>query len=98
MMKLSFDKVDDIVAEKFNNFFPIANSLIEVNPGRVFLPHKFAEIAESILNLPIYSDDVWLVSYPRTGTHYFPNLHFVLEISNPSVNFIFTNNSLYLVI
>ncbi|XP_055376533.1 luciferin sulfotransferase [Condylostylus longicornis] len=67
-MKFSYKNVDQHVAEKLYNFFPVQNCFIEVNPGKVILPRKYIDIGQSILDLPIHSDDVWLISYPRTGS------------------------------
>ncbi|XP_067007721.2 luciferin sulfotransferase [Anabrus simplex] len=41
---------------------------MEVNPGRVLLPHDYRRIGELILDMEIRKDDVVLVSYPRTGS------------------------------
>ncbi|KAL1449726.1 hypothetical protein WDU94_002206 [Cyamophila willieti] len=32
------------------------------------VPPKFKEMGEEIYNMEIYPDDVWVVSYPRTGS------------------------------
>jgi hypothetical protein len=66
-MQIKFDKVEENVLKKLDKLFGVENCLIEVNPGNVLLPPKYAEIGERILNLEVRSDDVWLISYPRTG-------------------------------
>lgn len=67
-MKLEFSNPSAEIAKKYDELFPVQNCFIEVNPGKVYLPRKFADIGESIKDLPVYDDDVWLVSYPRTGS------------------------------
>ncbi|KAG5866098.1 hypothetical protein JTB14_015931 [Gonioctena quinquepunctata] len=44
------------------------NALVEFNPGRCILPPFFENYASQILDAPVREDDVWLVSYPRTGS------------------------------
>lgn len=66
-MQIKYDKVDENVLKKLDELFGVENCLIEVNPGNVLLPPKFEEIGERILNLEVRPDDVWLVSYPRSG-------------------------------
>lgn len=41
--------------------------LYEFNPGKCLLPEFFENYLEKIWNMPIKDNDVWLVSYPRTG-------------------------------
>lgn len=45
----------------------IKHALYEFNPGSCLLPGFFDMYLEPILNTPVREDDVWLVSYPRTG-------------------------------
>lgn len=56
-----------LVGEKLDNFFQGKNCFIEVNPGHVIMPKKFTEISDEIINCDVRHDDVWMISYPRTG-------------------------------
>lgn len=67
-MDLVFKELDKEVGERIDALFPKQNCFIEVLPKNIILPRKFVEIGESIRNLKTYSDDVWMVSYPRTGS------------------------------
>ncbi|KAI8115272.1 hypothetical protein FF38_13467 [Lucilia cuprina] len=67
-MELTFKDLDKEIAERIDALFPKKDCFIEVLPGNVILPRKFMEIGESIRNFQTYADDVWLVSYPRTGS------------------------------
>ncbi|KAM7359796.1 sulfotransferase 2 isoform 1-T2 [Cochliomyia hominivorax] len=67
-MELTFKELDKEIAVRIDSLFPKKNCFIEVLPGNVILPRKFQEIGESIREFQTYSDDVWLVSYPRTGS------------------------------
>jgi phage major head subunit gpT-like protein len=67
-MELTFSKVEGLYADKLEKIFGVeGGGMIEVNPGRVLVPPKFEDIAQRILNLEVRPDDVWLISYPRTG-------------------------------
>lgn len=67
MGRITYDRIEGEEGEKLDELFGIKDCLIEVNPGRVILPPDFKEIGERIMDLKVREDDVWLVSYPRTG-------------------------------
>ncbi|CAG9859342.1 unnamed protein product [Phyllotreta striolata] len=46
----------------------VKHALWEFNPGRCYLPGFFENYAQQILDAPVREDDVWLISYPRTGS------------------------------
>lgn len=57
--------------EKLDKFFRRENGFVEVNPGNVIMPRKYSEICEEIIDSHVRKDDVWMVSYPRTGEYNF---------------------------
>ncbi|XKL63786.1 hypothetical protein PGB90_006150 [Kerria lacca] len=67
-MQIKYNDVEEEYKKKLDKLFGVENCLIEVNPGNILLPPKYEEIGERILNLEVKFDDVWLVSYPRTGS------------------------------
>jgi len=67
MGRVSYDRIQGEEAEKLDDLFGMKDCLIEVNPGRVLLPPQYQEIGDKIVNMKVRTDDVWLVSYPRTG-------------------------------
>lgn len=67
-MGVQFKELDKEVAERIDALFPKKNCFIEILPEHTILPRKYVEIGESIRNLKTYPDDVWLISYPRTGS------------------------------
>jgi hypothetical protein len=42
--------------------------MVKSVPGNVYMPKRFAEIAEEVYNFEVRPDDVWIVTYPKSGT------------------------------
>lgn len=66
-MKVKIENLDEAISKKLIETFQSKNSFVKVE-GDVILPEKYAELAEDIKNLKIREDDVFLCSYPRTGS------------------------------
>ena len=66
-MDIHYNELDREACEKLDKFFLKKNGYIEVSPGNVVLPRKYSELAENAASMPVKKDDIWLVSYPRTG-------------------------------
>jgi hypothetical protein len=68
--EITFKEVEKEYALKLEKLFGTeGGGLIEVNPGRVLVPHAYKDAAQRIRDLEVRPDDVWLISYPRTGKH-----------------------------
>ena len=67
MGRITYEKIEGEDGEKLDELFGIKDCLVEVNPGRVILPPDYKDIGERIMDLKVRKDDVWLISYPRTG-------------------------------
>ncbi|XP_023164036.1 estrogen sulfotransferase [Drosophila hydei] len=67
-MQLTYRELDADIVRRTNAVFPVQDCFVEVLPDRLVIPRKYIEMGESIRDLPIYKDDVWMVSYPRTGS------------------------------
>ncbi|KAL7730395.1 hypothetical protein ACLKA6_016627 [Drosophila palustris] len=67
-MQLIYRELDADVVRRTNAIFPAQDCFVEVLPDQLIIPRKYVELGESIRQLPIYEDDVWMVSYPRTGS------------------------------
>ncbi|KAF4518308.1 hypothetical protein B566_EDAN005877 [Ephemera danica] len=66
---VTYSTVDESFADRLESLFGMKDGgLIEVNPGRVLMPPRFKEVAQRIVDLEVRPDDVWLISYPRTGS------------------------------
>ncbi|RZB73451.1 amine sulfotransferase [Asbolus verrucosus] len=55
-------------AEKLDEAFGVKGALLEFNPGQCVLPPYHIKIAQQIIDAPVREDDVWLLSFPRTGS------------------------------
>ncbi|KAF4533132.1 hypothetical protein B566_EDAN007943 [Ephemera danica] len=67
--EVTYKQLEGDVALKLENLFGLkGGGLIEVNPGHVLVPHAYKDIAQRVIDLEIRPDDVWLISYPRTGS------------------------------
>jgi len=64
-MSVQYGKVEGPLRQKVENLF--GENMLEVSPGNVLVPPKFLKIAQKIIDLQVRPDDVWIVSYPRTG-------------------------------
>ncbi|XP_014239915.1 sulfotransferase family cytosolic 1B member 1-like [Cimex lectularius] len=67
-MSIKYQELTGEDREKLDSLYGVPNCLIKVNPGGVLLPPKYKELGERIHNMEVHEDDVWLVSYPRTGS------------------------------
>ena len=83
---ISYDFINDQLAENLDDIFGVKNSFIEVNPGKVLLPPKFKELGQQILDFKVRPDDIWLICYPRSGNEF----HFFTFFWSESLSFLFT--------
>ncbi|XP_039310823.1 luciferin sulfotransferase [Solenopsis invicta] len=65
-----FSTMDDETGEKLDEIFGTKPSLVKVQPSRCLLPPKIIFYAQKIRDMPVYEDDVWMISFPRTGSHW----------------------------
>lgn len=68
MSKIECSPLRGSIGERLDNFFQRKNGFVEAIPGNVIMPKKYQEICSEIINSDVRSDDVWMISYPRTGT------------------------------
>ncbi|XP_042241804.1 sulfotransferase 1A1-like [Homarus americanus] len=45
-----------------------SSEYLEVNPGRVFLPSFYADWHDRYTNFTVHHEDVWVVTFPKSGT------------------------------
>lgn len=68
--QLTFKTVDGDVGARLDKMFGVKSSFLRVEPSYCLLPPQFIFLGTKIRDMTIYHDDVWLVSYPRTGSHW----------------------------
>ncbi|KDR09671.1 hypothetical protein L798_00767, partial [Zootermopsis nevadensis] len=66
--ELSYARLEGDDARKLDRMFNRQMCLIEVNPGRLLLPPKYEELGDRIRAMEVRTSDVWVISYPRTGS------------------------------
>lgn len=66
-MRLCYKLLDDSIVDRLDSFYNKNNNFIEVNPGNVVMPRIYRDIGDQILNFEVRQDDIWMISYPRTG-------------------------------
>lgn len=67
-MSYTVRKLDPADSERLDKGFGVKDAFLEFNPGHCVLPPWHVKIVQQILDAPVYEDDVWLLSYPRTGS------------------------------
>jgi len=70
-VKLPIDWTDltpeeDAKVKKFCPTWPL-NDFVKY-PGPVVMPRTFTQIADRLYNMPVRPSDIWIVSFPKTGT------------------------------
>lgn len=70
-MQLVYKTVDGSIGEKLDRMFGVKSSFLRVEPSNCLLPPEFVLLGTKIRDMKIYDDDVWMVSYPRTGMYYY---------------------------
>lgn len=66
-MRQCYKLLDDSIADRLDRFYNKTNKFIEVNPGNVIMPMNFRDLGDQIQNFEVHQDDMWMISYPRTG-------------------------------
>ncbi|KAK2575934.1 hypothetical protein KPH14_007296 [Odynerus spinipes] len=67
---ITFSTVEGDVADKLDHMFGVRPSFFKAEPGNCLLPPHYVFLAKKIRDMEIYEDDVWIISYPRTGSHW----------------------------
>lgn len=64
---ITFSTMEGNFADKLDYMFGVKSSFLKVEPGYCLLPPNYVYFAKKIRDMKIYEDDIWVVSYPRTG-------------------------------
>lgn len=62
-MRTDSNYVQNIVRNNFTNEFLTGYATI----NGMFIPDVYSKIARAIENMPVFDDDVWVVSFPKSG-------------------------------
>lgn len=65
----TFTTIESDIGEKLDKMFGVRPSFLKVekNATHCLLPPQFVFYGMKIRDMEVYEDDVWMVSYPRTG-------------------------------
>lgn len=66
-MSYTCKPLDPVDSDPIDRVLGIKNAWLEFNPGKCVMPAVYTDIAQEVLDAPVREDDVWLVSFPRTG-------------------------------
>lgn len=72
-MSVKYETIDGPMAEKMDKMFGVKGSFLRVQPGNCLLPPQYVLLGKRIKDMEIRNDDVWMVSYPRTGEFIYIN-------------------------
>ncbi|XP_031843273.1 sulfotransferase 2 [Nomia melanderi] len=67
---ITFTTIEGDVGAKLDKIFQVKCSFLRVQPSNCILPPHFVFYGSRIRDMEVYEDDVWMVSYPRTGSHW----------------------------
>lgn len=64
---ITFVTIEGDAGERLDRMFGVKSSFLRVQPGNCLLPPQFVFYGTKIRDMEVYDDDVWMISYPRTG-------------------------------
>lgn len=66
-MSFTCKPLSENYSKKLDKIFDVKDSFLQYNPGRFIMPPQYKNLAQQILDFEVREDDVWVISYPRTG-------------------------------
>jgi hypothetical protein len=69
-MALRFTTLEGKQRKKLDEMYGVKSSFVWVEPGKFLLPPQYVFVGPKVQDLEVYEDDVWVVSFPRTGSHW----------------------------
>ncbi|KAF0299710.1 Sulfotransferase 1C4 [Amphibalanus amphitrite] len=65
---IAFEQYDPQTKSLLKQNFGVLNNLETVWPGGICLPSTYRDIADKVYHLPLRPSDVWVISFPKTGS------------------------------
>lgn len=69
-MQIIYKTVDGDVAARLKRMFGADTNYLRVEPSQWLIPPQFVFLGTTIRDMEIHNDDVWMISYPRTGKYH----------------------------
>ncbi|KAG7191123.1 hypothetical protein KM043_007155 [Ampulex compressa] len=67
---ITFSTIDGDIGKRLNDMYGANPSFLRVQPSGCLFPPQYVFYARKIRDMEVREDDVWLISYPRTGSHW----------------------------
>lgn len=79
-LKVNFDIIPNTMTESFDQLFPgyHTSGLVRSKPGNFVMTQLYGKNAEKIYKMEPRSDDIWLLTFPKSGD--FPNWNFLQDL------------------
>ncbi|XP_026329425.1 estrogen sulfotransferase-like [Hyposmocoma kahamanoa] len=71
--------VDSETTAKLCKYFSGESAYVRIGPKQYFMPRSYKEEAANIYNMSVRSDDIFIVTYPRTGTTWTSEMIWLIE-------------------
>lgn len=66
-MPIKYELHKGVFGELLEKIFDRKDGYVKTNPGNIVMPIKYCEFGDEILKSNVRKDDVWVVSFPRSG-------------------------------
>ena len=72
VLRVKFDIIEETLQSPFRDIFiGYKNGLVHGQPGGCVMSFEYAEHAEKIFKFKPRADDVWVITFPKSGTEMF---------------------------
>ncbi|XP_058800482.1 luciferin sulfotransferase-like [Phymastichus coffea] len=77
-MAITYSTVDGELGRKLDKMFGVKYAFLKVKPGNCLLPPQYVFVGPKIRDLEVRENDFWLVSFPRTGSHWAQEMAWII--------------------
>jgi len=64
---LKVERVEGELAVALSKLYPVHKGFAKIGEKKWFLPYKYVEQGDKVLNFETHPDDTWIITYPRSG-------------------------------